>query len=354
MSEKHVGQFMSYVQVDEILNQIECFDQHNQFAKIIDFIQNLDDKYHTVQVKSELARAYNNMYWENKTPENLSYLQKSIDILLSLETEVEDDDVSNWHYRIGYAYYFMENMDKAVEHLIQVDNINHSLDLLRQIEWVKRHQISAVEASLNHSRYLMQDFLSYCQNYFPELFKSFNRGVENQQLDDFAQQIQCKIPSPYRQYFMMMNGQKQQSILADYIEDDMLYFVPLDEIVHEQQQWKNKLTRILGANWQTIEQENDELFSCREWVKPMLFNEKWLPFVVGEHQILCIDLDPIFAEDYGQVLCIELDEQLLQCSVYYYASALQDVIALLLEQLKALHMQSSEISSIDDSPILFS
>lgn len=345
---------MSYIQVDEILNQIECFDQHNQFSKIIDFIGNLDEKYHTVQVKSELARAYNNMYWENKTPENLSYLKKSIDILLSLETEVEDDDVSNWHYRIGYAYYFMEDVDKAVEHLIQVDNINHSLDLLRQIDWMKRHQISAVEASLNHSRYLMQDFLSYCQNYFPELFQNFNEGVNEQTLNDFEQQIQCKIPSPYRQYFSMMNGQKTHHILSNYFNDDLLYFVPLDDIVHEQQQWKNKLTRILGANWQSMEHNDGEPFTYQEWVKPMLFNEKWLPFIVGEHQILCIDLDPVFAEDYGQVLCIELDEQQLQCSVYYYASSLQDIIALLLEQLKALHLQSSEILSIDDHPILFS
>lgn len=64
----------------EILKKIDAWDEQDKIQPIIDFIENLPLEQRTTEVLSELARAYNNMYWLDNTEDKEHYLRKAIDI----------------------------------------------------------------------------------------------------------------------------------------------------------------------------------------------------------------------------------------------------------------------------------
>lgn len=83
----------------EHLNQLHKICYHN---KIVDIILELPkEESNSYEIKSFLARAYN----------NLNQYDKAIDILTELKEQGKDDYM--FYYRLGYSHYYMKNYDKA-------------------------------------------------------------------------------------------------------------------------------------------------------------------------------------------------------------------------------------------------
>lgn len=308
-----------------VIQHIQDLDQQNQFQAIIDYILTLPKQQQTVIVLNELARAYNNVYWLDKCPENEVYLHKAVGILVGIKDEItqsQHEHLSAWHYHLGYAYYFLQQFDLAEYHLNQVEYISHSQDLLRQIDWVKRHHINAVQASLQHSFYLIQDIFSYLQQHDLNLKNSFKPAVHQQDLDDFMQRFQLQLPNAIQQLFLSFNGQDPTSHLNHYIPFQR--FIALQEIPYIQQQWHIRLTEYFGQAWQHIPLSLAQ--APQDWIKAELFNPKWLPILINEQDYLCVDLDPIYAEDHGQIILVSLRPNFDDCRVEYYYASIQDFL----------------------------
>ena len=47
----------------QILKKIDAWDEQDKIQAIVDFVESLPVEQRTTQVLSELARAYNNLYW---------------------------------------------------------------------------------------------------------------------------------------------------------------------------------------------------------------------------------------------------------------------------------------------------
>ncbi|MFB2537745.1 MULTISPECIES: SMI1/KNR4 family protein [unclassified Acinetobacter] len=306
------------------LDHIEQLDKNNQFAELVNYVLNIENYHQFPLILNELARAYNNLYWQNKIPENLHYLQQAVDILHSIAYLQDDEEhASAWHYHIGYAYYFLEDLTQAQYHLNQVEDIVHSGDLLRQIDWMQRHQISAVEASVGHTHYLLKDLRDHFIQYCPDVYQSLQPALDLATIQSFAKNHNVDLPNGFVQLYESFNGQKQQDVLAKY--GHFNYFVPLEQIEILQQQWQQQLRDFFGENWEKITLTEQQCPS-HEWVKAQLFNPKWLPILVNDFGYICVDLDPIYSEDYGQIIHVSIAEDLQDCGVFYQCASIQDCL----------------------------
>ena len=85
---------------DKLLEQIEQWHTDDEEQKIVDAILAIPEEEWNAELIGLLARAYNNQE---------EYL-KAIDCLLTVE---EEDKDALWFYRLGYAYYYMNQLEKA-------------------------------------------------------------------------------------------------------------------------------------------------------------------------------------------------------------------------------------------------
>lgn len=86
---------------DKLLQQIEQWDADNEQQMIVDAILEIPEEERTVELIGLLARAYNN---SEEYP-------KAIECLRSIEEESGEDAL--WFHRLGYAYYYMNNLEEA-------------------------------------------------------------------------------------------------------------------------------------------------------------------------------------------------------------------------------------------------
>lgn len=106
----------------ELIEQISLWHENNEHQKIIDTVEALPEEEQTPEFISLLARAYNNlgvMGDKNELKDDLSAcdysnLEKAIELLKSVEDELKD--THNWNYRMGYAYYYMNQEGPALRY----------------------------------------------------------------------------------------------------------------------------------------------------------------------------------------------------------------------------------------------
>lgn len=84
-----------------LLQQIEQWNEEDEEQKIVDAILELPADERGTELTGLLARAYN----------NLGSFQEALDCLFSIEEECKQDAL--WFYRVGYAYYYQNQLDKA-------------------------------------------------------------------------------------------------------------------------------------------------------------------------------------------------------------------------------------------------
>lgn len=81
----------------EFIEQLDGWHKSEEHQKIVDSILDIPESERNYNLILLLARAYN----------NLEDYENAVKLLLSVNEEGKDDDL--WHYRLGYAYYFLGN-----------------------------------------------------------------------------------------------------------------------------------------------------------------------------------------------------------------------------------------------------
>ena len=102
----------------EFLNQLEQWNQEEQYQKIIDAVEALPEGELDFNLISTLARAYNNLAINVLPPKDRPLYQRAVDLLLSLEDRLEDaedpDAVHTWNFRLAYAYFYLDQESLAL------------------------------------------------------------------------------------------------------------------------------------------------------------------------------------------------------------------------------------------------
>ena len=100
-------------QAMDILKQCQKWHEEDKFQKIIDALEAIPAEERTPEMDSELARAYNNLADPHK-PGGRDLLKKAIALLKPHEEYFEGDHC--WNFRMGYAYYYLDQEGRALRH----------------------------------------------------------------------------------------------------------------------------------------------------------------------------------------------------------------------------------------------
>ncbi len=98
----------------EFLLQLEQWHHAEKYQNIIDAIEALPKEELSVQLISDLARAYNNLAIHAAPPEDRPLYQNALDLLLSVEEELGEEHT--WNFRVGYAYYYLDQEGLALSY----------------------------------------------------------------------------------------------------------------------------------------------------------------------------------------------------------------------------------------------
>ncbi|MFB6365175.1 SMI1/KNR4 family protein [Paenibacillus elgii] len=94
-----------------LLEQLNLWHEKDEFQQIVDRILEIPEQDRDYDVISHLARAMN----------NLERYEEALQQLLTIEKQGENDP--RWHFRAGYAYYYLEQYEDAVREFETADQL---------------------------------------------------------------------------------------------------------------------------------------------------------------------------------------------------------------------------------------
>ncbi|MFR4988393.1 DUF6348 family protein [Anaerotruncus colihominis] len=98
-------------------DQLDHWHRQEQFQQIIGAIEAIPAEQRGYELTGLLARAYANTGAAGETDP----FEKAVSLLRSTEAEGADDP--NWHFRMGYALYYLDREEEAIPHLRRVLNL---------------------------------------------------------------------------------------------------------------------------------------------------------------------------------------------------------------------------------------
>ena len=132
---------------EELLQQINEWNEHDEHQKIIDAIEALPQEERGYELICLLARAYNNVS-DPRDPR----LETAVSLLESVREDGKDDAL--WHYRLGYALFYLHRKEEALPCFRKVLELDpddpDALQFIQRCENALQATSSAT-ASLGHS-----------------------------------------------------------------------------------------------------------------------------------------------------------------------------------------------------------
>ena len=97
----------------DILKQCQKWHENDEHQKIVDALEAIPAEERTLEMDMELARAYNNLA-DPSGPEGRKLLKKAIGLMRPHEEEL--GDTYSWNFRMGYAWYYLDQEGRALPH----------------------------------------------------------------------------------------------------------------------------------------------------------------------------------------------------------------------------------------------
>ena len=96
-----------------LLEQCQVWHIHDQHQKIFDAIEALPPEQRTADTDMELARACNNLA-DPQTLDGRALLRRAIGLMEAHQEELQNTYV--WNFRMGYAYYYLDQEGLALRY----------------------------------------------------------------------------------------------------------------------------------------------------------------------------------------------------------------------------------------------
>ena len=97
----------------DILKQCQKWHEEDKHLKIVDALEAIPAEERTPEMDMELARAYNNLA-DSSEPEGRKLLHRALELMQSHEEEL--GDTYSWNFRMGYAYYYLDQEGRALRY----------------------------------------------------------------------------------------------------------------------------------------------------------------------------------------------------------------------------------------------
>ncbi|OKP98707.1 Imm51 family immunity protein [Paenibacillus sp. P46E] len=112
---------------ETLLAQLVQWHEDDEFAKIVERIMEIPEPDRDYTLIGQLGRALN----------NLDRYHEALEQLLSVAGQGEKDPI--WHYRAGYAYYYLKQYDQAVREFELADQLEPGDEAVQQLlGWSRR------------------------------------------------------------------------------------------------------------------------------------------------------------------------------------------------------------------------
>lgn len=102
----------------DILKQCRKWHEEDKHLKIVDALEAIPAEERTPEIDMELARAYNNLA-DPSEPEGRKLLHQALELMQSHEEEL--GDTYSWNFRMGYAYYYLDQEGRALRHFEKLE-----------------------------------------------------------------------------------------------------------------------------------------------------------------------------------------------------------------------------------------
>ena len=96
-----------------LLEQCQKWHENDEHQKIIDALEAIPAGERTPEMDMELARAYNNLA-DPPSRRGRKLLRKALELMQPHEEEL--GDTYSWNFRMGYAYYYLDQEGRALPH----------------------------------------------------------------------------------------------------------------------------------------------------------------------------------------------------------------------------------------------
>ena len=127
----------------DILMQCQKWHEENKHHKIVEALEAVSAEERTMEMDMELARAYNNL-GTTGNPAGRKMLQKALELMQAHEEELEN--TYSWNFRMGYAWYYLDQEGRALRYFEKAlelhpgddPKLNTQQDIEDLIDWCKK------------------------------------------------------------------------------------------------------------------------------------------------------------------------------------------------------------------------
>ncbi|MGX1829892.1 SMI1/KNR4 family protein [Paenibacillus taichungensis] len=196
---------------DELLERLEAWHEQDEYEEIIDAITEVPEEERDYILVNHLGRALNNM----------ERYQEAVEQFLSVEEEGQNDPL--WHYRIGLAYYYLEQYENAREAFEAADRLEPGdEDTQEFLEWIQNKTAdelteAAVEEPVDTVHSVTETNIEAAPGILPESTSFWNDSPANvdqyvlsppteEQVEAVEEQLVFKLPKFYVNMMKLHNG----------------------------------------------------------------------------------------------------------------------------------------------------
>lgn len=135
---------------DSLIEQIAAWHEEEEHDSIIEAVLEVPEEERGYELTCLLARAYNNS----------EEYEEALDLLLSVGEEGKHDLM--WHFRIGYAYYYLEQLEAAEKAFVRVlESDPGNRDAQEFLEWIREEIEEAAEIKPEQEKTAMRQMVEW-------------------------------------------------------------------------------------------------------------------------------------------------------------------------------------------------
>ncbi|MDN8591368.1 SMI1/KNR4 family protein [Paenibacillus sp. 11B] len=196
---------------DELLERLEAWHEQDEYEEIVDAITQVPEEERDYILVNHLGRALNNM----------ERYQEAVEQFLSVEEEGQNDPL--WHYRIGLAYYYLEQYENAREAFEAADRLEPGdEDTQEFLEWIRNKTTeepakeleeesvetlhSVTEINIEAAPSIHPDSTSFWNDSHANVDQYVLSPPTDEQIEAVEEQLVFKLPTFYINMMKLHNG----------------------------------------------------------------------------------------------------------------------------------------------------